>query len=475
MTDPVAGQKRVVLTAHPLQRVGALSLCALAGVSKPEELTAEGFDSAVARMTEDAVCAAIVADTDAEDGFWLKASHSFFPNSKMNHGARSKQGNALPEVVRAWRRMPPEDAWPAASCALCGRQAVGFYGKTDVALAESISHRNSTPRGHGGLALCWACLCCFYALPYGCGLTGGSSSVMHSFQDDFLFRHVSQQVRINERHITLGHPVTKAPFNREATAVRRLRAYTGTLREGVDLMIFSNNNREQVLEVHRLDQPIAEWLRATQRGSQRAGFTALVRAHRTSKVPGNAMFARNVFYKPGRVVGACARHLVSRVESSGVIPEDITELARVCRNFAERVLKVNDEDVKQIQGLAANLAIVISGGTARGPLTGLLHAAKSALHLQAVLRTMSTKWLLAPPAGTAGPLLTTRQFRILFDPDGQSWLYRQLLPIAVLEELNNKGWRPDDAKDGVDELDSETDAHVAIDEQYVSDEDGEFA
>jgi hypothetical protein len=468
-------QKRVVLTAHPFQRVGAFSLCALGDVTNPEGLTTERFDTAVAQMTTDAVRAAMVSDTKAEDGFWLKTSYSFFPGSKMNHPSRLAKLDGLREEVSRWRQLPTVEAWPAADCALCGRQAVGFYGKADVALAESVAYRNTVPRGHGGLALCWACLCCFYALPYGCALTGGSSSVLHSFEDEFLRTQVFRQVRSNDRHITLGRAVTKGAFSREATALRRLRAYEDRLTAGVDLMVFSNNNREQTLAVHSLSQPIAEWLRQTQRPSQGAGFAALLRAHRTRQAPGIAALARNAFRNPARIISAAASYVSAGAEQGGAVPDDVGDLARVCRDFAGRILDVNDDDIKQVEALAANLAIVISGDTVRGPLTGLLHAAKSSAQLQALLRTMSAKWLLSPPPGSSGPLLTTRQFRLLFDPDGQSWLYRQLLTIAVLQELSERGWRPGDAKEAVEELDDETQVQAQVDDHFMSGEDGDTA
>lgn len=74
----------VMLTAHPLQRVGTCALAALAGVADPVGVTSAALDATMARMTEDAVRAA-QAGARGEDDFWLKASMGFFPNSKMNH------------------------------------------------------------------------------------------------------------------------------------------------------------------------------------------------------------------------------------------------------------------------------------------------------------------------------------------------------------------------------------------------------
>ncbi len=480
MTGRASGeQKRIVLTAHPLQRVGAFALCALArgpqdDLVAPDQLPAQRFDEAVERMTADAVRASLTADTKAEDGFWLKASGSFFPNSKMNHPSR--QRNKVEGEVRQWRGMPAVDAWPTVGCALCGRQAVGFYGKADVALAESVSYRNTVPRGHGGLALCWPCLCCFYALPYGCVLTGGQSSVLHSLgDDDFVREQVFREVDTNYRHIMLGLAVAKGRLGREAAALVRLRGYHQDLRDGVDLMIFSNNNREQSLAIHSLAQPMAEWLRQTRRASRSRGFAALVRAHRTRHTPGIAGVARNAFHHPSGIIAAAAGHLSEITERAHAVPDDAADLARICRDFAGKVLQVNNEDVEQVEALAASLAAVISADTVSGPLTGLLRAAKNSGRLQALLQTMSARWLLTPPRAMSGPLLTTRQFRLLFDPDGQSWLYRQLLTIAVLQKLSELGWRPGDARETVVELDSEILTQQETDDQALMGLDGEQA
>src|SRR5262249_30979152 len=147
----------------------------------------------------------------------------------------------------------------------------------------------TTPRGHEGMALCWACLCSFYALPYGCALTGGPSGALHSWDEVFVRRTTAMRVRANRRHVTLGQPVGKTGVSQELAALARLRFHDDPVTDGVDLLVFSNNNREQYLEVHSLDQPLAEWLRKTVRGARRrTGFSALLQAHRTKDRPGSA-------------------------------------------------------------------------------------------------------------------------------------------------------------------------------------------
>src|SRR5262249_49756896 len=123
----------------------------------PTTLDADGLTTAVDAMTEDAVQAA-GQDTKAAKGFFLKSSLSLFPNSPMGHPSNVRRTNGEnAERVRQWRSRPAQRLVPGLACVLCSEPAVGFYGKMDVPLAESDIYRNTTPRGHEGMALCWAC------------------------------------------------------------------------------------------------------------------------------------------------------------------------------------------------------------------------------------------------------------------------------------------------------------------------------
>src|SRR5690606_29921542 len=167
--------------------------------------------------------------------------------------------------------------------------AVGFYGKSDVPLAESDVYRNTTPRGHEGTALCWPCLNCFYALPYGCRLTGGPSIAVHSWDDRFLARTTDRQVDENRRIFELGRDTLGPVPAREVVALNALRHYESRVTAGVDLMVFSNENRGPSLEIYTVAQPLAEWLRRRAVGE---AYGALLRAHRPDKASGRIGLAR---------------------------------------------------------------------------------------------------------------------------------------------------------------------------------------
>jgi hypothetical protein len=456
----------VVLTAHPLQRVGAYALAALAQAGSPAVITAETLAKVVRRMADDAVEAALVRDTKRPDGFWLKCSHSFFPNAPMNHpGNGKKQDGVVEAAVLAWRS-PPADR-PDVPCVLCGRAAVGYFGKMDVPLAESDAYRNSTPRGHRGVALCWPCVCCFHALPYGCVLTGGPAVAVHSWDEGFLARSVDAQVERNLREILVERRAPAVPPS-EVVALRRLRGYDRELSSGVELMVFSNNNRGQTMAGYAMDQPLAEWLRTTIRSSsRRVGFAALVAAHRGDKTPGVVRLARAAFRQPERIVPAAGRFLAGRA-ARGVPYPSASGLAALCFSYVDEVMGMDQQVLGEIDATASRVAAVLGQRTA-GQFNRFYADFKQPARLRAWLRREAVDWALRPPPGQDGPLLTTRGYELLFDPgqDSRAWFHRELFLIAVLDRLHRVGWRPGDADEAADALDEDEDA--AVDET-----DGEF-
>ncbi|MEV4010952.1 hypothetical protein AB0J35_10665 [Nonomuraea angiospora] len=441
----VGDQSRLTLTAHPLQRVGAYALAHLGKSSSPESLLPEAFGPAVEKVTRDAVRAALVRDTKSDEGFWLKASMSFFPNSKMNHHSNAKRDDdTIRDAVRAWRRMPDAMLWPAVACVLCGRQAVGFFGKVDVPLAESDLYRNNTPRRHSGMALCWPCLCSFYALPYGCRLTGGPSIALHSWDEQFLARTLSRRVERNQQLIALGRPDQKGVGANEALALRALRLHEDRLTAGVDLLVFSNNNRGQTLEVQSLEQPLAEWLRRSSRPPRSRGFTALVRAHATADKAGIVGLARNAFRAPERIVGACSRYMTAYIDQ-GVIRTDTSDLAELCLSFVSEVTRMNQNEIDEIKNAGTQVAAWLKAENSAGQLRAFNATLKDQPRMRHWLMRRNIDALLGTTNGIHGPLITESQFRLLFDPEvEQAWFHRQLLVVTVVQRLHELGFAPAD-------------------------------
>ncbi|WP_206068954.1 hypothetical protein [Nonomuraea composti] len=450
--------------------MGAYALAQLGKAASPDALLPGAFSHAVERVTEDALRAALVRDSKSDQGFWLKASMSFYPNSKMNHHSNAKRDDdTVREAVRAWRQMPDRALWPSAACVLCGRQAVGFFGKVDVPLAESDLYRNNTPRRHLGMALCWPCLCSFYALPYGCRLTGGPSIALHSWDERFMARTMSRRVERNQQLIALGKPESKGVGANEVLALQALRLHEDRLTAGVDLLVFSNNNRGQTLDVQSLEQPLAEWLRRSSRPPRSRGFSALIRAHATANTAGIVGLARSAFRAPERIVGACSRYLTAYLDQ-GVIRKDTSELAELCLSFVSEVTRMNQNEIDEIKTAGAQVAAWLMAENSAGQLRAFNATLKDRPRMRHWLMRRNIDALLGSAKGIKGPLITENQFRLLFDPEvEQAWFHRQLLVVSVVQRLHELGFAPADRAEVAAEMAGEASEHPE-DLDYLKDE-----
>ncbi|MFI0350928.1 Cas8a1 family CRISPR/Cas system-associated protein [Actinomadura sp. 9N407] len=449
----IESQSRLMLTAHPLQRIGAFTVAALARRSHPSDVDAEAFCQVVERLREEATRAALVRDT--KQNFWLKCSLSFFPNSPMAHPSNGKKDDSvIIATVSRWRAMPEASSWPGADCVLCGRQAVRFYGKVDIPLAESDIYRNSTPRGHEGMALCWPCVVSFHALPYGCRLSGGPAAGLHSWDERLISRTTARQTRRNLQIFEVGAVTPDVELVREVIALRELRHYSSPVRADVELLLFTNNNRGQALTVEAMDQPLAEWLRRTARSPDlRRGFGVLIGAHWTPNQAAIVGLARNAFRAPDRILGAAAA-LLARSAERGVVPDYTADLAAICRSFAIEVEHMNPKDLTELEAVAARVAMLLATDDSGGKLKEFYATLKSPSRMQAWLLRRAVDWLLVAPKGADGPLVTARGNELLFDPDPdvRAWFNRRMLLVAVLEQLHANGWRPADAQQVAEEL-----------------------
>lgn len=440
------GTALVMLTPHPLQRVGAFALARLADVKHPEQIGEAELERAVSVMHDDLYQTTHLPDSKAPGGFWLGASYLFWPNSPLNPTSRKK----LPirerrERLAAWRVLPRPDEMIGVPCALCGRGASGFYGKVDIPLGASVNYRNTTPRGHGGLALCRGCLASFYALPYGCAITGGRAAVLHSWDDRFLRSVARRQVDLMRRDadVAAGRFGDGRPYARQVAALERIRAYDERLTAGIDLMVFSNGNKEQALDVHAMSQPLAEWVRVIRhRPDLASGWRYLVRAHHGPKVPGWSALARNLFDRPRSVAAVAAAYLHGKAGELRVPPAEAPGLGIVCRDYAMKVLDMEKTDADEIRDLAKNVA-----GEAGRDESGFMKfvvAARKASDLKRWLRGKAinqVRYSRAPDA-----FISERQWRLLFDSGDDGFLNRDLLLICALEEVHklDAKWRTDD-------------------------------
>ncbi|MEY9211413.1 hypothetical protein NI17_010495 [Thermobifida halotolerans] len=438
------------LTAHPMQRVGAFALALLAAdgrrraMKHPEELTPEEIRSANEVMTKDLEATVDAADSKQPGGFWLGASYLFWPNCAINTTNRKKRSREERWAkLYEWRDLPETETLLEAPCVLCGRRACGWYGKVDVPLASSTSYRNTTVPGHEGLALCRGCLLSFYALPYACEISGGRAAVVHSWDDRFLARVAGRQAKrmLGRALLSSAAASSPVPYARQRRAIAALRGYEEELTDGVELLVFTNSNKEQELTVHSLEQPLAEWISGSAQGPHTVGWGYLCRAHHTDKIPGTALLARNLFAEPQRVVSSAASYTRRLLEETEQVPGESPVLAETCFSYSAKVLMVTENESREIRELAHRIAATVSGELTE--LKKYLQAQRTAKTLKAWLRRKATDTALFSTAHE--PFVTERQWLLLFDSEERSYLHRDLLFLGVLAELHklSPGWRDD--------------------------------
>ncbi|MBT2207243.1 hypothetical protein [Actinomadura sp. NEAU-AAG7] len=457
-----ASNPALVLTASPLQRVGAFALAALAKAGHPREVSGEVLHDAVGRMTGHLLETVKVAKAADPGGFWLGASYLLWPNSKLNPTARGKQSfSERDRLIREWRAYPDPAGWPGAPCAYCGRPACDWYGKVDIPLGASAAHRNTTAPGHEGTPLCYPCVASLWAFPYGASLSGGRAALMHSWDDDFLARMTATTVTRTLRQASAG-PSEKqkpGPYARELWVLQAVRAYGQRITSGVELIVLSNSNKEQLLATQELSQPVAEFLRSTNKNPKRsAAYPVLVATQGTKQVPGEAFLAKRAFTRPAQVLDFAIGHVLKQISAAALVPAETTVLGPLLYAYCREVLTMDDKDVERIRELARRLAALLGQDSRRGPFREFIQANGKGGNLHGWFRSKGVDWLLFErPKDTPPVLLPVRDYRLLFE-DERSWSWRRLLVFAVLEALAEAGWEPKGPQEELQEIKELVDA-----------------
>ncbi|WP_280433431.1 hypothetical protein [Nocardia brasiliensis] len=453
MTDVLVQQRQIVLTASPLQRVGAFALAALAKVTHPKQVTGQQFDVTVAEMTRHLQLTAKVAKPADPGGFWLSASYMLWPNSKINPTARGKQSpSERRALIEKWRIRADLSDWPDASCAYCGRRACGWFGKVDIPLGASVEHRNTTAPGQEGTPLCYPCVASLWAFPYGAVLSGGMAAAIHSWDDTFLAPVTRDAVDRTLRAAQLPPAKVKpGPYARELQVLTEVRAYGHRINSDVELIVLSNSNKEQRLQTQLMSQPIAEWLRSTYSRNS-AGYPRLVDTQATKTVPGEAFLAKRAFSNPPAVLHAAASSLLERFSTTRRVPAEVITLKPLVRSYCIEVLSMDEKDVNRITDLAGRLAALLGQDNRPGPFGDFMRANAKGGDLHGWFRSKSVDWLLkARPAGMPKILLPVQDYRLLFD-DEQSWSHRRLLVFAVMEALAQNNWQPKGSPEELEDI-----------------------
>lgn len=436
MTAVVVAQDELRLTAHPLQRAGAYAIAALAKAGHPHAVTSDQFQRVIRTMIGDLVATSTVVKGSA--GWYLKGlSYTLWPNCALHYKSK-----CTPAGIATWRSAPPVEEWPDAPCSLCGRPACAWYGNVDIPMGASVEHRNTTAPDHQGTPLCFPCVSSFHALPYVFTAGGGLLYGVHSWDEEFMARATRSAVPANRRNMALRRDLKRGGgfFAVEFAALRALRWWDRRITAGVQAIQFSNNTRDMKFHVEDMGQPLAEWLRSTASDSgRRIGFRYLAQSQASAKVPGLRMLAWRAFNQPAQIPARATGWIRDQISESGRIPAAVPHLAPLVRTYLTEVLHVLEKDVGHVTTVARRIADVVTT-TDDKSLKKFVVATRRPNDLKSWLRSEIAGWARKRPADTASdPFISVAQWRVLFDAGNSSWSARELLFVAVFEELCTRG------------------------------------
>jgi hypothetical protein len=131
---------------------------------------------------------------------------------------------------------------------------------------------------------------------------------------------------------------------------------------------------------------------------------------------------------------------------------------------------MREKDLAEVRQTAIKIATLHAATQRWAPLADLRTRVTDTAALRRWLLAAAIHWAALPddhPARTGhpGPLVTEHAYALLLAPGRHStaWLYRELLLVGVLEELNRRGWHLDReaAAEAVRQMDATLDAEDA--------------
>jgi CRISPR-associated protein Cst1 len=444
VTATVADAALLWLTPHPLQRVGALVVAYLAGRAEVEAVTDADLDMVSQTVQRDAAAAAR-AGKDGPGSYWQKVLGAAFPNSPATHPLRARRD--VPAELAKLLDCPATPGMAGFPCVLCGRPADHVAGKHLFPLVASVLYRNTTAPGVPGWPLCWTCLLCGWAMPYGATFLRSQLVVFDATDQRLLGYLAGRAVQENRRYVSVDQVAAPTRLEHPTTvAFRALRQYRETPHSGVRMLVFRNDNRGAQLRSHRITQRRCAFLVGLDARDRAAGLglRAVCRAFDvygpdgTLRRPGENLAAAGLLEQPEHRFLSQARHALLGILSSGSATDAPTTIPALARRYAKEVLNVSTVDAGRIEQLSQRVAALIGNGEVRGPLRAFTEASRSPRKLNSWFRRQAVDRLIIDPQ--AGPLLEPADYQLLFQQGIDGFVARELLFFAVIARLHDQGW-----------------------------------
>lgn len=285
-------------TGHPFIDVGAATLTAFAGKTRPEDLTTQDLENAADYMAHH---------------YPSKRMNSFltcvFPNSgyvNATSGAHKRQA-FVDFHLYGFRQTAQADA---PLCVACARPAIGRSFRQHVPMLTGEGILNFFPNGTPGLALCPYCLLCIAALPLGSLRCGGRALAVHVDDDRLTLEFAREHLQQNRRYLGLAELADDKLPNAREVRTRLVESLCNWARRqtqwqdgeatpvSVTAYHFSNSGQGPDLTLFQLPSSLVSFLRSAQRADHRPAWSAIARrAVRRGDEENDRVASRNYFYE----------------------------------------------------------------------------------------------------------------------------------------------------------------------------------
>ncbi len=181
-------------TGHPLADVGVATLCAMAGKTAPEQLTAEDLDAAGKELR------AAYSDSVFVAYLTCVFPNSAYVNANMKGASRDKAMQRLLLPHRA----PPDEGVDGVPCIFSGEPATHLLDRSQMPMLTGAGVLNFFPAGLSEMPVAAPYLLAIQALPLGGRRSEGRLLIVHCDDPQYTLHFVRKYLAKNRQIIDLS-------------------------------------------------------------------------------------------------------------------------------------------------------------------------------------------------------------------------------------------------------------------------------
>ena len=447
---------------HPMIDVGVATLCAAAGVQKPDDLTPEAIEA----FTQEIVDLYISQAMSKFLTFVVFAGARFANPAHLDPKNDAKRRAVLADVIQQWKPdVPPSQHEVAAAegevCTFSGDPAKLRVSRLYIPMITSETNPNFMPEGVPLLPISGWCLLALFAMPMGGLASKGKMWIVHSPDPDatlyFAKRNLARNRADFQREGLNKRPNYK--FARTYLLRDLSEAYKYRLARTnypITVYHFTSSNQKSEIDILQLSSPALRFISEASRHLERDWNEVVKRAEQlntqTEEKDGAITYQdRNYFYEDlfdlprnahqflrrylmrdplkGKPTGEAKndpRYRYSFVEEANLVSWSLTSL------FLKEIMQMNEERIEAIKTVADRIAQYIQEQDSR--LFNQIFNARTEYDLRLALIRASSR--------ASAPLFTLDEYIDAFFTEGlnetlrSDWLLtRDLIVIRIIEKL----------------------------------------